>query len=241
MRHIPDAVEPQELKEYRDAEPSATWNDFKNDAQDAYKRLIEYIVVHQKGLCAYCEIDLTETDRMIEHFHPKSNTASGHNWALDFQNLLATCKGGSNPHSEDTSRSLDPLAANLSCDQPKGSKNLDGVIVHPRDIPISPSVFTVGMTGEIKPDPTHCEQAGVPFQKIKATIDELNLNCNRLKDARRKVWDLLLESERRGETTEDLMNYFLLPGSNRRLFGFFTTIRSYFSPEADTFLARNTP
>jgi uncharacterized protein (TIGR02646 family) len=241
MKHISDAVEPQKLKEYRDSEPAATWNDFKNDAQDAYKHLVEYIVAHQNGLCAYCEIDLTETDRMIEHFHPKSDSATSHNWGLDFQNLLATCKGGTNPHAEDTSRSLEPLSANLSCDQPKGRKNLDEIILHPRDIPLSPSVFTVGMTGEINPDSTHCEQTGVPIQKIKATIDELNLNCNRLKDARRKVWDQLLESERRGETTDDLMSDFLLPGTNRRLFGFFTTIRSYFAPEADNFLARNAP
>ena len=241
MRHIPDCVEPQELKEYREANPTATWNDFKNDKQDDYKQLVDSMVAHQKGLCAYCEIDLTETDRMIEHFHPKSDTVCGHNWGLDFQNLLTTCKGGSNPYSEDRSRSLEPLSANLSCDQPKRNKNLDGVIFHPRDIPLSPSVFTVGMLGEIHPDLAHCQQTGLPIQKAKVTIDELNLNCNRLKDARRMVWDILLDSERQGDTTPDLMNDFLLPNETGRLFRFFTTIRSYFSPDADNFLLRNTP
>jgi 5-methylcytosine-specific restriction endonuclease McrA len=93
MRHIPDGIEPQELKEFRVARPNATWDDFRNEAQDAYKRLLEQVVSHQCGLCAYCEIDLSETDRMIEHFHPKSDMSSGHNWGLDFENMLATCKG----------------------------------------------------------------------------------------------------------------------------------------------------
>jgi uncharacterized protein (TIGR02646 family) len=218
--------------------PSASWEDFKNEDQDAYKYLVKYIVNHQKGLCAYCEINLTETDRMIEHVHPKSDMASGHNWGLDFRNLLATCKGGSNRYPADQNRYVAPLPANLSCDQSKHDKILDNVIIHPRDIPLAPSVFRVGMTGEIQPSVTHHEQSGISGQKITATIDELNLNCNRLKDARRKVWDMLVEFEQRGETTDNLMRDFLLPDINGRLYQFFTTIRSYFAQEADDFLAR---
>lgn len=235
MRRIPDGREPQELKDFREIRPDATWEDFKNEAQEGYKRLVEQIVSHQNGQCAYCEINLTEYDRMIEHFHPKSDTSSGHNWALDFHNMLATCKGGTNPHSKDEMRFVDPLPENLSCDQRKGDKILDGVILHPRDIPASPPVFQVGMTGELRPHEKHCKQTGVAVEKIQAAIDteNLNLNCNRLKDARRTVWDQLLLREYNGEPADKLMNEYLLPENDGRLFRFFTTIRSYFSPDAE--------
>jgi uncharacterized protein (TIGR02646 family) len=238
MRHLPANSEPLYLKEFREVNPAATWDDFKNDAQESYKQLVEHIVSHQNGLCAYCEINLTETDRMIEHFHPKSDTASEHNWGLDFQNMLATCKGGTNPYSKDEDRFLEPLKDNITCDQRKGGKNLDRIVLHPRDIPVSPSVFKVGMNGEIQPNSKHCEQAGVAVSKIMAAIEEpnFNLNCNRLKDARRKVWELLLEYERSGETVDDLIKDFLLPDYSGRLFRFFTTIRSYFAPESEHFI-----
>lgn len=73
------------------------------------------------------------------------------------------------------------------------------------------------------------------------TISELNLNCNRLKDARRMVWDLLSESERRGDPADDLMHDYLMQDRNGRLFRFFTTISSYFAPDAEEFLRRNAP
>jgi hypothetical protein len=157
---------------------------------------------------------------------------------LDFQNMLATCKGGTNPYSKDEDRFLEPLTNNISCDQRKGGKNLDAIVLHPCEIPVSPSVFKVGMTGEIKPDSKHCEQAGVSVNKIMAAIDEpnFNLNCNRLKDARRKVWELLSEYERSGEAVDNLIKDFLLPDYSGRLFRFFTTIRSYFAPESEHFI-----
>jgi hypothetical protein len=96
------------------------------------------------------------------------------------------------------------------------------------------------MTGEIRPDAKHCEESGVPAQKLLAAIGKqnLNLNCNRLKDARRKVWERLSQYERNGETAENLMRDFLLPDSNGRLFRFFTTIKSYFAEDSGGFFPR---
>jgi uncharacterized protein (TIGR02646 family) len=80
------------LVDYREAYPeSRNWNGFRENYKsgEAYKELIGALAAKQRGLCAYCEIDVTDTDRRVEHFHPKCDTQSLVNWTFDPSNLLA--------------------------------------------------------------------------------------------------------------------------------------------------------
>ncbi|MEN8219174.1 MAG: hypothetical protein ABFS56_22975 [Pseudomonadota bacterium] len=76
MKHCKKGPEPQELQDYRAQNPSATWDDFRNENRDAYRDVVETLITEQRGLCAYCENSLSEMDKMVEHFHPKSDKYS---------------------------------------------------------------------------------------------------------------------------------------------------------------------
>ena len=57
------------LAQYRNSPGAKTnWDAFRDHNQGAsHKKLIEKLIAVQHGLCGYCEINLTETDRQIEH------------------------------------------------------------------------------------------------------------------------------------------------------------------------------
>lgn len=144
MKCIEKGNEPIELTNYLLNEPTASWRDFT--AVYVRKRLVQQqIKADQGGLCAYCEIDLLEgtgqasSDFRVEHFHPKSDRSTAHNWHLDWQNLLGCCHGGSCKSVADSALRFDPSDA--SCDVPKGEKNLTGVILNPLTLPAFPSIF----------------------------------------------------------------------------------------------------
>ena len=73
----------------------ASWEGFRNHKVSlSYRELVETLAELQHSLCGYCEIDLTEGDRQIEHVIPKSDPQSGTARALDPTNLIACCTGG---------------------------------------------------------------------------------------------------------------------------------------------------
>ena len=54
------------------------WNGFRDHNTGAsYRELIEALVALQHGLCGYCEFDLIELDRQIEHVVPQSDPVRG--------------------------------------------------------------------------------------------------------------------------------------------------------------------
>lgn len=238
MRHIPDGAEPRALAEYRQSQPMETWENFRNHEPTSYDVLVEYLEQHQRGLCAYCEIDLTPMDRQVEHFHPKKPPDPAHNWALDFSNLTLACKGGSYPHhAVPNGRVLKPIKANLSCGQAKGNDVLAASVLHPREIPAFPPVFGFDAnTGELLPDKKHCEQTGVPAARVQATINAFNLNCPRLNRARLATWGELTRMEQGKAPLKDLMEDFLTPAGNDCLYKFQTTLRNYFGAESLAYL-----
>ena len=94
--------EPEMLRQYRLRNPEETWEHFRRRCRKGYKQVREAILRDQHGLCAYCEvgIKLAEEegevdDFRVEHFYPKNATQEhGHNYHLDWRNLLGVCHGG---------------------------------------------------------------------------------------------------------------------------------------------------
>ena len=73
----------------------ASWEGFRNHAAGAsYRELVESLTTLQRGLCGYCEIDLTETDRQVEHVIPRSDPDRGASKELNCNNMIACCLGG---------------------------------------------------------------------------------------------------------------------------------------------------
>jgi uncharacterized protein (TIGR02646 family) len=242
------------LASYRNDHPeSRNWDEFHDDYRSgqAYKELVGELVDTQRGLCAYCEIDLIETDRQVEHFHPKSDTASDVNWTFEPSNLFVACKGGTNPNSPDNARrSLRPSKRSCSCGEAKGNKILGGSdqgqaeILKPSELPAFPCIFQVFDNGRIRADSAACAQVGIEIETVEATIRELNLDCERLRIARSTVWEELLGllPETVGDDAADydaLKSFaepYLLPELDGRLGRFFTTVRSFFGEIGDRIL-----
>lgn len=268
MKRILPLSEPTPgLKQYLNDTDGETrdWEQFRNyvdyidsSGNSAYKELMLNLQKRQHGLCAYCEIDLKENDRQIEHFHPKSDKEGGVEWAFLPSNFLAACKGGDYRHAQDPSRYLAPdpkkrpKEDNRSCGAFHGNDELqDGQ--HPAQLPAMPSIFVVVFTvalGEvdaqaiIKVDADACDGAAISHDQAEATLRTLNLNCTRLKNARSEVWKKLEEDRLRlweegkndDEALSELASLYLRPDDSGKLLPFFTTRRSFFGEYAEELL-----
>ena len=135
--------EPELLKHYRLRNPEETWEHFRRRCRKGYKQVREAILRDQHGLCAYCEvgIKLAEEegevdDFRVEHFYPKNATQEhGHNYHLDWRNLLGVCHGGSQPYVPDPEWRYSSQKRDRSCDVPKGGREITNYILNPLKIP----------------------------------------------------------------------------------------------------------
>jgi len=191
--------EPDCLTDYRSSEPEATWDQFKDERQTCYKtHILPRLEKDQRGLCGYCEVEVTATDRQVAHFHPKSDSESGHNWHLDWNNLWLACKGGTQK-KPDTARYLEPLKQNISCDERKGADIVDADVFSPSEIPAFPLIFKfvvdlADQSASIMPDEIALTASQMNVGRATQTIGTFNLNCRRIAQARQVV---LLELEKR--------------------------------------------
>lgn len=193
MKKVLKEAEPSLLKAYRVNNPSNTWEHCKKS--DARKKEIHaQLKSDQAGLCAYCEIRLVdkdttgEADFRVEHFHPKSDTSTTHNWHLDWNNLLGCCHGGSRRDVADADKRF--TSPDNSCDVPKGDRDLDTVILNPLTLPAFPVLFhTERSTGLIRVNYKNCRTANACETKARQTIDELRLDAVRLNRFRKAVLD----------------------------------------------------
>lgn len=208
MKRILKGSEPATLTAYRNAVPLSQWEEMKNnpqnDGQQSYQDCRAELVSQQGGLCAYCEIDIRDNDPLkchVEHFHPKSDVNSQHSWALDWQNMLAVCNGGSYQYISVNGFYLEPMKENLSCDAYKDQMiqsgklpvQCDGWILNPIQLAAFPVLFSLEKhTGRLLPNSATCGNC-LPFANnqhasvealVQHTIDRLNLNCERLITAR---------------------------------------------------------
>ena len=226
----------------------ANWNGFRDyNASASYNELIEKLIDVQHGLCGYCEINLTELDRQIEHIIPRRDPQQGASKEVDITNMIACCKGGTSPvfasseRSSDEDRYFEPVKDNMSCGQAKEDLN-DADFLEPRKLPALPSLTKVLVDGRIEVDEKACESEDIPTTRVTRTIEILNLNAERLKLAREKQWNNLEEeADQIGDPdNSDIMEAWirsvLMPDDAGQLVSFFTTTRSYFEPLAERVL-----
>ncbi|WP_295385149.1 retron system putative HNH endonuclease [uncultured Thiodictyon sp.] len=194
MKHCrKEPGEPQCLSAFRAKNPAAEWErDFRGtgEGRACYETLRSTLRQAPTGLCAYCEIRLTPGNEQIAHFHPKSDRSSNHNWALDWDNLWIGCLGGTrvaDRQIDSDGKPKYPLPGNRSCDEATTDSVLDGVILRPDEVPPFPRLFRFLQSPDrldIAPDAAACTAAGIPVERVEATIEKLNLNCRRLAEAR---------------------------------------------------------
>ena len=218
----------------------ASWEEYRrrHAGQRRYRKLLEDLAGLQHGLCAYCEIDLYEGDRQVEHVVPVSHSPAH---ALDPRNLIACCRGGA---SDDPNVRLDTerfSPREESCGHVKGD-NVAPEFVDPRTLPALPSLTRVRRDGRIEADTDACDAAGWSADNVEKTIRILGLNVQRLRRARRDYWSSLVKQRpkyRSGlnpNTMENWARSRLLP-HNGVLSRFFTTTRSYFGELGERVLA----
>ena len=218
----------------------ADWDGFRShQAGAAYREIVEVLQSVQHGLCGYCEIDLTQLDRQVEHVIPRSDQRAGLARALDPTNMIACCKGGTWSTGDDA-RWRTPVKRNRSCGEAKQDL-VDPDFVDPRMLPDLPSLILVRSDGGIMADEEACAKAAIEADKVNRTIDVLGLNVERLRLAREKRWRALSDSWRNyledSEVMQQAARMELSPGEDDRLPRFFTTSRSYFGPVGEEILA----
>ncbi len=249
MKKILKGNEPERLKAYKEQSPNNTWAQFSREKKRK-EPVDKQLKKDQGGLCAYCEIDLRDAtitgkaDFRVEHFHPKSDKTSGHNWGLDWQNLCACCHGGSQKNVVEAHQRY--TAPQLSCDAAKANKNLDGLILNPlRDIPAFPPLFTCQrFTGEVSPHLKNCQDAHISEEIVQNTIHKLKLNSDRLNALRKAklnhIHDKISKELATGQKIQDVLAKYAQITLRKDLDGkwpsFFSSIRSYLGSAAEEHL-----
>ena len=242
IRRLPGPI--PGLADYRrQAGADANWSGYRNRPAglNRYRELVGKLSDLQHGLCGYCEIDLVEKDRQVEHVIPVSAPSRGTAHALDAGNMIACCRGGASNDPnvrQDQERFAPPEA---SCGHAKGD-NVAPEFVDPRELPDLPSLTRVRPNGRIEADNSACETAGWSANEVEETIRILGLNVRRLQRARRDYWSNLSKQmpEYRDHPNPNAMRDWarrrLLP-QNGSLPKFFTTNRSYFGQWGERVLA----
>ena len=191
MKKVLKGDEPPLLIDYREGRPNFSWQKCKSNTARR-DEIQDYLRRDQGGICAYCEIDLLkrdaqgeESDFQVEHFHPKSDKSTAHNWALDWNNMLACCLGGKSKNVVDAdNRHTNP---HLRCGAQKDNHDWDDIILNPLLLQQSPLIYHFQRTtGEITVNEENCHLAGIEADKAQATIDNLNLKSERLNRLRKE-------------------------------------------------------
>ena len=224
-----------------ESENTTDWKRFyQYDRGLAFQELRDALVATQHGLCGYCEISLRSDrgidDAQVEHIIPQSADELGMAQALNYENLIADCLGGTQlslfgPETRfpDPERHLTPQSDSTSCGQAKEDA-YSADFVDPRQLPAFPALFRVNSEGVIEVDENACASSGISVCRVKATITLLRLNVVRLQRARSSQWAVLTDALARcmdvPGATERLARQMLLPDNAGKLHKFFTTSRS---------------
>jgi uncharacterized protein (TIGR02646 family) len=248
---------PALLEQYQSENPIASWEQFKNECQQGYEDVQEQLQLDQGNLCCYCEIDtkqglgIGKDDFRVEHFHPKPNADNnfGHNWALDWQNVLGCCHGRSEKYVADTDVRFVPEHTARHSDVLKANFDWDDEILNPLKIPAFPILFKANRKdGTLSVHEENCRDAGVSITKANNCLlpKKLNLNSARLNLLRKATLDALNEQIAAGLsgglTIEgailNLAKAELRKDNKEHWPRFFTTIRSYLGKTAEDHLKR---
>ena len=223
-------------------EDDTDWTEFRShDSGASYSELRDVLTEHQHGLCAYCEIALGDRHRQVEHVIPRSDVRLGKAKALDIANMVASCMDGTlevRSANEDEALYREPVARNMSCGQAKGERH-DECFIDPRMLPAAPPLTRVSGSGYIAVDEVACRNAGVPLERMERTIDTLNLNADRLRLARERLWTNLVEVSGEFKDEEEMdawVRSAMQLDESGFLAPFFTTTRCYFAPLSERIL-----
>jgi len=253
MKKVIKTAEPTGLRDYRQQNPSNTWDEFKRNNNDTVpkKQVQRQLKDDQSGLCAYCEIDFIDKDHIgvadfrVEHFHPKCDNLTSHNWGLDWNNLFGCCHGGSQKNVAQSQYPNRFTTGDHSCDVPKRNRKLDDIILNPLTVPAFPPLFKVARAdGKITVHRVNCQSANVSHSKALKTIKELNLDSQRLNGFRKvmlddlnlKIQQMSLNGQELSDIRQNLAQMMLSKNSDGRWPPFFTSIRSYLGNEAEAHL-----
>ena len=247
MKHCQKSdTEPSGLAEYRANTPDTSWEEFKVNNPDAYNEVVRQLVEDQQSLCAFCELALDEDNIQVAHYHPKSDRTGGVNWAFVWSNLWLCCKGGTQTWHQSLENYTPPLPQNMSCDEKKGSRVLDGDILRPDCVPAFPRIFCYVQypnAVDIQTDIHNCEKAQMNTKIIDDTIGTVNLNCLRLSSARLTVLRMIekdIETARRAGvkdlSTSHIPAKWLSKTSKGRYRKFFTLARWRLRDSGEQFL-----
>jgi len=246
---------PALLEQYQGDNPSAGWEQFKNECQQGYKDVQDQLQLSQGNLCCYCEIDtkagfgVGNDDFRVEHFHPKSDSnPSNYNWALDWENMLGCCHGGSEKYVTDVKSRYISEKSERHSDVLKANCNLDDEILNPLKIPAFPLLFQANFRdGSLEVIENNCRESGVDIGKANNCLhpNKLNLNATHLKTLRKAALDALNEQLEEqllsGIEIEDAISNMVeaefQKDDKQPWLRFFTTIRSYLGKSAEEYLA----
>jgi uncharacterized protein (TIGR02646 family) len=168
MLKINKKQEPSFLTEFKKKNKPKTWDDYNNT--DIKLRLREFMLDNeQDGYCPYCETQITNDNKSshIEHIKPRDK------FSKDFQiynNLITCCQN--------------PNICGASKKNKYDEKFINPVLENPNEY----LEYNLN-TGEI----VEKFDAGERYERAKCTIDLLNLNYEKLRDAR-KIFVLELDS-----------------------------------------------
>ena len=257
MKKVNKSGMPKSLKNYTINNASNNWDDLRRD-RVVYSDIRTIIFKDQGGICAYCEQDFScnvgDDDyitQMIEHFHPKRDINTK-NWALDWNNLLGCCTGGTQANNF-----VYPRPDNLSCDKYKerslpNINDVEGELINPIDMPAFPCLFNISIsTGKLSSDKDNCALFNFSINKKKdtkelvdSTINVLNLNCDRLLRKRKKhitnYHDLIKKAkDNKDESIFEKLCKRFLEKKDGKYHAFFTTYRILLSKHAVDYLQCN--
>ena len=241
MKKVFKSDPPNSLTNFQTRNPGATWEEFRDNNQgNDYRKLKKLIFDSDQGkLCAYCEVRVDNIDiskRRIEHIHNKSShleDGNTKNWALDWDNVIGVCLGGS-----DSNRSTYQLPRNLSCDSFKDHKNIDhNEILNPLQVTSVPSYFSLDkrngnlmVNNELQDDSLKA--------LVEKTIRNLNLNCDRLCANRLEILKLYNREikKARDVNNRNIFEYLCDKWFSHRWQSFFTTRRILLGSYAENYL-----
>ncbi len=159
MIYIERSEEPDFWKDYKKKHKDSIYDDLQNTDEgiELRRKLREYNIEQQHGLCAYCCKSISLDNSLNEHIKPKGVSQYA-GLSMDYENLIVSCS---------------TEGADRTCGASKMDKFDEKLFVSPL-APDCESYFEYYPNGEVVSD----------HEKGKYMIDLLSLNSFRLKKAR---------------------------------------------------------
>jgi len=184
MLKINKEKEPEFLLKYKRKISPKVWKDYDGEIKDTLKSFI--LEKEQGKYCAYCERTIYEvTESHIEHIEPRDRFPK---LFQEYNNIIVSCN---NKHT---------------CGMRKGNE-YDESFIHPvLENPDKYLDFNLA-NGEIIPKSD--QQENLNYKRARYTIEILNLNDYKLKEARKALIDSLEVYREYYDDFNEYLQYFL--------------------------------